>query len=63
MTEQRMTERELATVFTALRYWQAAFPQGVEGYRDIVTDGDRFEPMSVDEIDELCVKLNCGESS
>jgi hypothetical protein len=63
MIEQRMTERELATVLTALRYWQAALPESVEGYRDIATDGDRFEPLSADEIDELCVKLNCGESS
>jgi hypothetical protein len=61
MPEQRTTERELATVSTALRYWQAALPEGIEGYRDIVTDGNRFEPLSADEIDEFCIKLNCGE--
>jgi hypothetical protein len=58
-----MTKRELATVLTALRHWQAALPEVVEGYEDIVTDGGRFKALSVDELDELCIELNCGEET
>jgi hypothetical protein len=63
MIEPRMTERELATVLTALRYWQAALPEGIAVYGDIATDGGRFEPLSTHEIDELCMNLSCGKPS
>jgi hypothetical protein len=58
MPEQQLTAQELATILAALRHWQRALPQSVEAYEDIATDGGRFEPLSVDEIDELCMRLN-----
>jgi hypothetical protein len=61
--KHQMTERELATVLTALRYWQAALPKGIAVYDDIATDGGRFEPLSINEIDELCMNLSCGKPS
>jgi hypothetical protein len=59
MPEQQLTERELATVLAALRHWQTA--ESAEAHEDIATDGGRLEPLKVDEIDELCLRLNCGE--
>ena len=57
-----MKGRELATVLAALRVYQqqlemngGAPPQDVE---DIATNVFECEPMSVDEIDELCERLN-----
>lgn len=55
-----LNERELATVLAALRYYQndlrddgAAFAHG-----DIATDGGTLQPLSADEIDALCERLN-----
>jgi hypothetical protein len=53
----RLTKRELATVLAALRYWQAALdsnggPRISEHFFDDVT------PLSDDEIDDLCDRLN-----
>jgi hypothetical protein len=59
MPKQQLTARELATVLAALRHWQTA--ESVEVYEDIATDDGRLEPLKVDEIDKLCVRLNCGE--
>jgi hypothetical protein len=61
MPDQQLAARELATVLTALRHWQKVLPENAGAYEDIATDGGRFEPLSVDEIDELCMRLNLGE--
>jgi hypothetical protein len=61
MPEQQLTEREereLATVLAALRHWQRVLPESAEAYEDIATDGGRLEPLSVAEIDKLCMRLN-----
>lgn len=63
----QVDERELATILAALRYWQRdglssdehgdlATP-GPEN--DIATDGGTHEPLDLDEIDELCERINC----
>ncbi len=56
----RLRDRELATVLSALRYWQ-------QDLADNETEGpisdhfdDKITPLSAEEIDELCERLNCG---
>jgi hypothetical protein len=61
MPNRQITARELATVLIALRHWQKVSPENAEVFEDIATDGGRFEPLSVDEIDELCTRLNHPE--
>ena len=58
MPERQLTARELATVLAALRHWQTTLPESAEVYEDIATDGGRLEPLTVNEIDELCLRLN-----
>ncbi len=58
MPEQQLTAPELATVLAALRNYQRALPDSAEAFEDIATDGDRFEPLTVAEIDGLCMRLN-----
>lgn len=54
-----MTARELATVLAALRYWQEA--ETVPGrLHCIATNGDQYNPLTDDEIDTLCERLNHG---
>jgi hypothetical protein len=62
MFRQELTARELATVLAALRHWQTALPESAGVYEDIATDGCSLEPLTVDEIDELCMRLNFGET-
>jgi hypothetical protein len=55
-----LSERELATVLAALRYWQQDLNENQEDspispvHFDIV-----ITPLTVEEIDELCERLNC----
>lgn len=53
-----LSERELATVLAALRYWQREgwVTNGRE--HDIATDGGKFDPLSADDISKLCERLN-----
>lgn len=55
-------DRELATILAALRLWQdrEQFHSGgrVNALQETVTDNGLFEPLSYDEIDELCERLN-----
>ena len=57
-----MNERELATVLAALRYWQRnIIPSRVDSdIHDMATGNQRLEPLSDDEIDELCEQLNAA---
>ena len=53
-------ERELATVLAALRYWQSKLGKDQEP-----TDLDHFaevDPLTAEEIDALCERLNTGGS-
>ena len=59
-------ERELATILAALRFHQDENLQagaGIPGQaiREIATDGGNLEPLSFDEVDELCERVNLGE--
>ena len=60
-----VSKRELATMLAALRYHQAENLQGThditdEAIRDIATEAGMLQPLSSDEIDELCERLNLG---
>jgi len=53
-----ITEQELATVLAALRYWQ----QDLEANDEPPISEEFFadsEPLTSDEIDGLCERLNC----
>jgi len=58
----KLTDRELATVLAALRYWQreGLFSCGHE--IDIASNGDTLEPLTARDIDALCERLNVLES-
>ncbi|MHB1892726.1 MAG: hypothetical protein ACYCTZ_04400 [Candidatus Dormibacteria bacterium] len=54
-----LSDRELATVLAALRYWQGECgPEDAEA-ADMV-HFDRCTPLTTAEIDELCERLNVG---
>lgn len=56
-----INERELATVLAALRYWQT----DLEANDGEVIDAEHFQqhsPLTVDEIDKLCERLNLDDS-
>lgn len=67
-----LDNRELATVLAALRLWQTDRPQqpkaDITGWPlvserqgmllDIADNGGTVEPLNIDEIDELCERLN-----
>lgn len=57
----RLTDRELATVLAALRYFQQDLTEN-EDEGPISPDHftEQITPLSVDEIDALCERLNCG---
>ncbi|SRR5579885_1513013 len=69
-----MTERELATVLAALRERQRRLIQQDRVSREealkyqepdldeIATNGDKFDALSIEEIDELCERLNAHGS-
>ena len=52
------SERETATILAALRYWQRTGSTGGTLERDIATDCDGLEPLSREEIDALCERIN-----
>jgi hypothetical protein len=59
----QLTDRELATVLAALRYWQ----QELAANNDAAPISDHFQdgptPLTVDEIDDLCERLNLGPAA
>jgi hypothetical protein len=57
----QLNNRELATVLAALRYWQQELAANQDG-GPISPDhfDDKVTPLTVEEIDELCVRLNLG---
>ncbi len=60
----QLSDRELATVLAGLRYWQrhGARQMLTSGNRlledDIATSGGTLQPLTVEEIDALCDRLN-----
>jgi hypothetical protein len=61
---EEFTAQEVATILASLRHWQTYLPHRIDyldRYLDIATDGSRFEPLSNNEVEELCIKLNFGE--
>jgi hypothetical protein len=59
-----LNEREHATVIAALRCFEQVSEQCggdlTEDLADLATVGGKFEAMDLDEIDDLCVRLNTG---
>lgn len=55
-----LSHRELSTVLAALRYWQREGLMSAGHEVDIATDMGTIEPLTEDEIDELCLRLNGG---
>lgn len=51
------SRRENATILAALRYWQDA-PGKADAFVEIASDGGNFTPLTADEIDDLCERLN-----
>lgn len=54
------TTRELSTVLAALRYWQLHLTGEAPGddFDSIASDGGTHVPLTADEIDGLCERLN-----
>lgn len=54
--------RETATILAALRFYQQGLDPSAErrDVVDIASDGGELEPLSAEEIDELCERLNLG---
>ena len=59
-TPLSVNHRELATILAGLRLHQNRLQRHdmAEGINDIATDGGTLEALSVDEVGELCERLN-----
>lgn len=53
----RLSDRELATILGALRHWQHDLAENEEAPISEHFD-DAITPLSIDEIDALCQRLN-----
>jgi hypothetical protein len=53
-----LNQRELGTTLAALRYWQREGLASSGGEHDIANDSGAIEPLSADEIDALCERIN-----
>ncbi len=56
-----ITDREVATILAALRYFQQDLAANEEG--PFSEHFIEHTPLSVDEIDHLCERINCGPSA
>jgi hypothetical protein len=54
----RLTERELATVLAALRYWQQDLAENDDGPISPEHFNGTITPLTVEEIDALCEHFN-----
>ncbi len=54
----RLSNRELATVLAALRYWQSDLAENDDAPISPAHFDNKITPLSVDEIDSLCERLN-----
>lgn len=57
-----LTNRQLATVLAALRWFQRTDSAETSAENDIATNGGTLDALSIDEIDDLCERLNGGDS-
>ena len=55
----RLDDRELATVLAALRYWQQDLADNDDGPIDPEHFDETLTALNVEEIDDLCERLNC----
>jgi hypothetical protein len=55
------SQREMATILAALRYWQREGLLSGGREQDIATNEDRLRALSAEEIDALCERINCGD--
>ena len=53
----KLDSRELGTVLAALRFWQSMTAIDSR-FLAIATNGDQQNPLTDDEIDALCERLN-----
>src|SRR5437016_14402810 len=59
-----LSERELATVLAALREWQGLLTGSEPAEADvddIASDGGKLRPLTADEIDAVCERLNAAK--
>lgn len=57
----KLNDRELAAVLTGLRMVRdgmLGIPISFEFYSDILTDCERLNPLSPDEVSRLCERIN-----
>ncbi len=52
------SQRELATVLAALRFWARAGISGTPLEHSIATEGEVLRPLNTEEVDVLCERLN-----
>jgi hypothetical protein len=58
-----ITERELATILAALRLWQQDTAHIVDGDGSLIAIAEEAgDPLTNQEIDELCERMNCAIS-
>lgn len=57
----RLDSRENSTVLAALRWWQASVCPSWDAM-EIASDGGNIEPLTADEIDALCERINSEEA-
>ena len=63
MNRIEVSDRELHTILAALRWWQqsgAGESLHDDGIDDIASNGGEVEPLTVDEVDVLCERVNAG---
>lgn len=58
-TDISVSVSEFNTILAALRFWQRKGNTSDLPEWDIATNGDEDEPLSDDEIDLLCERINC----
>lgn len=61
----QVNPREHATILASLRLFQVALHQALplpEGIPDIASNGERVQPLTLDEIDALCERINVVEA-
>lgn len=65
MKKYCLDESELATVLAALRRWQRELKtsSSMPPEWDIATNEGSVEPLSEDDIDHLCERLNCEDEA
>ncbi len=61
-TRRDLRMRETATILAALRYWQSMLDEydgtiSMPEY-DVATDMGKFDALTIEEIDDLCERLN-----